>query len=279
MGTLDSEIPVGLRGDLILRNLDQENPEFARPQRVAPIGAVLPFLLGGMCAFLASEATPNIPYSDNLLSLFCMYLSAASIASALIPKIFNWDWRTKFFGFSTVYLASASLLGIVPWLCVVMYSSLPAWGRTFIIFAYAVPISWWCTRFLRFYRQIYADRTLREYLYIEDGDVIYYSQKNDNWLIEKKFKFKQFPPNAVILLSLGLAFILVPFFRIAKTFVGVPFPHMFLTIASFPLVLTVLGLTMRGCLVFYYLPWKLKTATGKEVYVDMVTKTPPPRIY
>jgi hypothetical protein len=30
---------------------------------------------------------------------------------------------------------------------------------------------------------------------------------------------------------------------------------------------------MRGYLVFYYYPWKIKKETGKEVYVDMVTKT------
>jgi hypothetical protein len=264
---------MGLRGDPILRNLDKENPLFARPQSVAPIGAVLPFILGGMCALLASEATPHIPISGNPLALFCICLSVASLISALMPKIFGWDWRTKYFGFSTVYLASASLLGVIPLLCIVLYSSLPLWARLSLLCGYAGTIILWCRRFVLFYRRVCSNKVLRDILYVEDIDAVYYSQKNDNWLIEKKFKLKQFPSNIVILISLGLAFILVPFIHAVKDIVGLPFPHMFLTVGSFPVIMAVLGLAMRGYLVFYYYPWKIKKETGKEVYVDMVTKT------
>jgi hypothetical protein len=269
---------MGLCGDSILRNLDKENPLLARPQSVACIGAILPFILGGMCAFLASEATPQTPFSDNPLALFCIGLSIAASVSALMPKIFNWDWRTKYFGFSTVYLASASLLGVIPWLCIVLYSALPLWTRISLFFSYAAIVIWWCRRFVVFYRRAFADKTLRNIIYVEDCDAIYYSQKNDNWLIEKKFKLKQFPSNIVVFISLGLAFLLIPFVRSVKDLVGLPFPYTFLTIGSLPVIMMVLGLTVRGCLVFYYYPWKLKKETGKDVYVDMVTKTASLRI-
>jgi hypothetical protein len=266
---------MGLRGDSILRNLDKENPLFARPQSVAPIGALLPFILGGMCAFLASEATPQVPFFDNPLALFCVGLSVTALVSAFVPKIFNWDWRTKYFGFSTIYLASASLLGIIPWLCIVLYSTLPLWTRLFLFFGYAAIVIQWCRRFVLFYRRIFADKALRNIIYVEDSDAIYYSQKNDNWLIDKKFKLKQFPSNTVVLISVGLAFLLLPFVRSVKHLVGLPFPYTFLTIGSLPVIMTVLGLTVRGYLVFYYYPWKIKKETSKEVYVDMVTNTSP----
>lgn len=230
-----------------------------------------------MCALLASEATPNIPFSENKLSLFCITLSVASIVSALIPTIFQWDWRTKYFGLSAIHLASASLLGIIPWLCIVFYSALPLWARLVFFCLYATPIVLWCRRFARVYHHIYLDKMLREHVFIEDADAIYYSQRNDNWMIEKKFKFKQFPSNAIILFSVGGAFLQVPYFRLIKTFFGLPFPHMFLTIISIPITLTVLGLATRAYLVFYYYPWLIKKATGKEVYVDMVTKSDPLR--
>lgn len=91
--------------------------------------------------------------------------------------------------------------------------------------------------------------------------------------MEKKFKVKQFPSNIVVLVSLGLAFLLIPFFGSVKHLVGLPFPYTFLTIASLPVTMMVLGITARGYLVFYYYPWKIKKETGKDVYVDMVTKT------
>jgi hypothetical protein len=45
-----------LSGRQNLRNLDKENLSIVRPQQTVPIGALLPFLLGGMCAVIAGPA-------------------------------------------------------------------------------------------------------------------------------------------------------------------------------------------------------------------------------
>lgn len=114
-------------------------------------------------------------------------------------------------------------------------------------------------------------------LYFEDDDVVYYSQKSDVWLVEKKFKFEQWPSIFLFATSIGIAFILILFLPALNKFVALPFPFIFLTIAGFPIVLMILGLSTRCFLVFYYYPCKIKIETGKEVYVDMVTKHIPPK--
>jgi hypothetical protein len=264
---------VGLCGAAILRDLDKENPSFARPQHMAVICAILPFLLGAMCAIIASEATPGRPWMSTPLSIFCIGLCPAALVSAFVPKIFHWDWRAKYFGFSTIYFSSASLLGIIPWLCVLIYGSLPLWERLLLALFYVLPIAWWCRRFVIYYRHIFSDHELRNILYIEEIDAVYYYQKNDNWLIEKKYKFKVFPSNFAFISPLALAFLLVPWMRMVKAHFGLPFPHAFLTIASLPVVMMILGLTMKCYLTFFHYPRKIKAETGKDVYVDMVSKT------
>jgi hypothetical protein len=257
-----------------LRDLDNANPSFAQPKRMALIGAIVPVLLGVMCAVLASEATPRLPFLDNPITLFCLCLSLIALISVFIPTLFRWDWRAKFFGVSTIYLSSASLIGIVPWLCIVFYSTLQIWGKIALFAIYLGTLIWWCTRFIRHYRNIFDDRMLRDLLYLEEGDAVYYMQKTDNWILEKKLKLKQFPSNFVIVTFLFVGFLLVPFFRTLKEHTGLPFPHIFLAVATLPLTMMILGLSTRGYLVFYHYPMKIKKNTGKDVYIDMVNKSP-----
>jgi hypothetical protein len=266
---------MGLCGDTILRNLDKENPPFARPQHMVVICAILPFLIGGMCAIIASEATPRRPWISTPLSIFCLCLCPAALATACLPKIFNWDWRAKYFGFSTIYFSSASLLGIIPWLCLLLYSHLALWERALLLIYYFAPTIWWCRRFIKYYRDIYSNKELRNIVYVEESDAVYYLQKNDNWLIEKKYKFNIFPSNLLVIIPPALAFLLAPWMRIVKAHIGLPFPFAFLTIAGLPFVMMILGLTMKCYLVFFYYPRKIKSETGKEVYVDMVRRTFP----
>jgi MFS family permease len=261
-----------------LRNLANENPPYACPQNVALVGATLPILLGGICAVIANAATPEIAIFNNPLALFCIFLSGAACVFAFVPKIFKWDWRARYFGISMIYLASASLLGIIPWLCMVLYSSQPGWVRLFFLLAYALPIIWWCRRFLVFYRNLILNNVWRDFIYKEDDDAIYYIQRNDNWLIEKRYKLAMFPSNALTVVPLALAFVLVPFMKFVNAHIGLPFAHTFLTVAGLPIIMIFLGFGMRGYLIFYFYPWKIKKATGKEVYVDMVTKTAAPKI-
>lgn len=260
-----------------MRNLDKENPLIAHPQSLVLVGALLAFLLGGMCSILASEATPTIGLLGNPLAIFCLCVSAAAVICCLVPKIFRWNWRAQYFGFSTLLLASVSLLGIIPWLCLVLYSALSPMTRFFIFCAYIAINFWWCRRFVLFYGRIFSEKILRDFVYLEEIDAVYYSQKNDNCLMEKRFRFRQFPSAAAVLIPFVSAFLLVPFSHTINVLVGLPFALSFLTVGSLPITLMILGLTTRGLLIFYFYPWKIKKQTGKIVYVDLLTKTAMPR--
>lgn len=260
-----------------MRNLDKENPLLAHPQSLVLVAALLAFLLGGMCSILASVATPKIRFLDNPLVIFCLGVSAAAVIVCLVPKIFKWDWRAQYFGFSTFLFASVSLLGIIPWLCLVLYSALSPATRFSIFCAYLAINFWWCRRFVLFYGRIFSEKNLRNFVYLEDVDAVYYSQKNDNCLMEKRFKFRQFPSAVVVLIPFISAFLLVPFSQTVKVLVGLPFALSFLAIGSLPVTLMILGLTTRGILIFYFFPWKIKKQTGKIVYVDLLTKTAMPK--
>jgi hypothetical protein len=256
-----------------LRNLDKENPAIVRPQQTALIGALLPFLLGGMCAVIASEATPRLPWGSTPLPIFCLSLCPAALVAAILPRIFNWDWRAQYFGFGTLCLSSVSLLGIVPWLCLLLYSSLGVWEKLLLLAWYLAPMTWWCYRFLIYYRKIFLDTATRDLVYVEENDAVYYYQRNDNWLIEKRYKFKLFPSASLFIVPLALALLSAPWAHLVRAHVGLPFVYTFLTVASLPLVMTFLGLTMKCYLVFFHYPRRIKIATGKNVYVDMVSRT------
>jgi hypothetical protein len=240
---------------------------------MAVICSILPLLLGAMCAVIASEATPSRPWISTPLSVFCLCICPAALVSACLPKIFNWDWRTKYFGFSTIYFSSASFLGIIPWLCLLLYGSISLFEKALLLLFYVAPIIWWCRRFIAYYQNIYLDSDFRNILYEEEIDAVYYCQKNDNYLIEKINKFKIYPPNLYFIGPLLLAFFLAPWTRVIKAHTGLPFPHVFLTVASLPLVMMILGITTKCYLTFYHYPRKIKYETGKNVYVDMAKKT------
>ena len=90
-------------------------------------------------------------------------------------------------------------------------------------------------------------------------------------MLEEKLKFNQTPTAMMFIGPMAMAFLLVLFIGPITRVVGVPFTHIFLAVGGVPIVLWALGATTRGFLIFYYFPWKLKRATGKNVYVDMAS--------
>jgi hypothetical protein len=161
------------------------------------------------------------------------------------------------------------LIGIVPWLSIVLFSSLPVWIRLLLFGIYSSVIVFWCRRFVIYYRRIYFDADLRGLLYEEHDDVIYYLQQGDKTLFEQKLKLDQFPPDLMFVLSIALAFLMTPFASGLARLVGIPFVYIFLTVAGLTIAVMCLGIAVRGYLIFYYYPWQLKRTTGKEVYVLM----------
>ena len=137
---------------------------------------------------------------------------------------------------------------------------------------YFLSIVYWCRRFVVYYRRVFFDGD-RHLLYEENDDAIYYLQQGDKTLFEKKRKLDQLPSNLAFVLFTGLAFLMAPFASSLVRFVGIPFIHIFLTVAGLPITLMCLGLAVRGYLIFYYYPWHLKRMTGKDVYVLMAGTT------
>jgi hypothetical protein len=234
--------------------------------------ALLPIMMTGMCAVIAADVTPNQSISTNVISQICLVLCLISFALMFVPILFRWDWKAQFFGAGLVYSGAFALIGLIPWACILVYSSLPIWSRIVIFLAYAVPIVLWCKRFITLYRNIFQNEDTRNIMYCEEENAVYYLQKGDIWLMEKKFKFRQIPPSYLFLVAILLAFLCVPFARVLSRALVMPFPHILLTAMSLPIVLMCTGLATRACLIFYYYPWRIKRATAKDVYVDMSTK-------
>jgi hypothetical protein len=130
----------------------------------------------------------------------------------------------------------------------------------------------WCRRFTALYKKIFNSDELRACLYQEESDAVYYLQRGDKYLLEKKYKFRQFPSGWQFVGCLLLSFLLVPFGGTASSVIGVPFANLFLLIGGFPVSLMCVGLAVRGWLVFFFYPCKIRRTTGKRVYVDMTAK-------
>jgi hypothetical protein len=119
-----------------LRDLDKLNPEIAHPNRALPLAAVLPFLVGGMMWLIASGAYEGKPFYQEVPSLLCATVMAMSVVIALLSKLRRLDWHVRYFGIGSFYLGSASLFGVVPWLCVVLYGNSPPWKKMLLFVVY-----------------------------------------------------------------------------------------------------------------------------------------------
>lgn len=136
-------------------------------------------------------------------------------------------------------------------------------------FIYSAFISRWCYRFVTAYKKIYNEKCLRSCIYQEDDDAVYYMQKNETWLMERKLKIRSFPSGIYFFVFPLAAFFMTPFTTVIKDIIGLPFPHIFLGVFSLPITMMCLGYATRGWLGYYYYPNKIERETGKRVYVDM----------
>jgi hypothetical protein len=168
-----------------LRALDKINPVIANPKRFCAVLAMLPFMLAGIGAIVAGEATPDQPIASNGVAVACFALCMLSFALILVPALFRWDWRAKFFGFSALYSSAPALIGLIPWACILAYGRLPVSSKIIVFLVYVVPITLWCRRFVRLYREIFDNERMRKIIYFEADDAVYFLQKGDKWLIEK----------------------------------------------------------------------------------------------
>ena len=225
---------------------------------------------------LAEGAAPWLPLHDNHLEIIALGIAGLAIAMLPISLLLKWNWETKYFGAGLLSLASGSIINIYPILCIALYSSLPKSICCALVLLNVILTTNWCYRFVNFYRSIYYDKDLFDYIYNEEASAVYYLQQADNQVIDKIFKFNQFPSSRFFISSFAIAFALTPFATLLSRFIGVPFTHIFLAIAATPLSLMFLGLSTKMWLVYYFYPIKIRKKTNKPVYVDMSSQPSKP---
>ena len=256
-----------------MRNLDAINPPFARPSSLISLGAMLPLLLSLCCTALPIGAAPDVAVADNPIALFCLAICVVSAVMVAIPRMFKWDWRAGYFGVTGFYLLSMALTGLIPLLCVLVYGGAPVLVKILLLAINTAILVWWGWRCVPMYRKIFANSEMRDKIYHEDTDCFYYYKQGDRMVLDKVFKFSDFPSAAVIVLSFALAFGMMFYARALVAFLGVPIPHIFLLSAAISLEMIGVGAAVRGWMIYYHYPRQLKRQTGKMVYVDMVTKS------
>nr|WP_314546992.1 hypothetical protein [uncultured Massilia sp.] len=256
-----------------MRDLDKLNPELAHPNRILPLAALLPFLVGGLMWLMASGAYKGKPFYQDVPSMLCVTVMAISVVIALLSKLQRLGWHVRYFGIGSFYMGSASLFGLVPWLCIVLYGNSPLWKKVMLLVVYGGVTAWWCMRFVVVYRRIMSVDEQARLIYQEELDAIYYVQKADGWLLAKRYKFEQSPHAMLYVGMCTLGFLALIFNDITYRLLGAPGIYGFMLIAFFPVVLLTLGLATRGYLIYYHFPRILKKKTGKHVYIDMSSKT------
>ncbi|WP_152594629.1 hypothetical protein [Massilia sp. BSC265] len=254
-----------------MRDLDSINPTFMRPSGFSRIGGLGALLLTLLSIPFASGPVPDIPLERNPIVSVLVVMLITSIGLLVAPFLSKWDWRTKYFGTSVLCIVSFILFTLIPCIVLFVYGTAPLIIDAMVFSIYAICYFFWCRKFFAIYREIYDSAELREILYQEDLDAIYYSQRGDKYLLEKIYRFSQVPRDRYFVCSIVLACLLIPSMERLKELLGIPFHHIFLIVGAFPVSLMFAGLAVRSYLIFYKYPAELKKATGKEVYVDLVS--------
>lgn len=252
-----------------MRNLEATNPKGLRPSRFTSLGAGVSIILVLICVPFAWGAAPEVPLVENSIVQFLILVLVLSLALLFSSIVFQWDWRVKYFGCSMLCMASISFLALVPMFSVLIFGRLSGVIKACIFLFYLFSHVWWCRKFFTIYNEIFSNERMRQILYEEDEDVVYYKRRGDSYLLSRRYKFSQMPPSRYFLVFIFLGMAMVPGMEIVRGLTGVPFAHVFLTVAMLPVSWMSIGLAVRGILVCYHYPAQIKRNTGKEIYVDL----------
>jgi hypothetical protein len=244
----------------------------AKPARIASTGSIIPLTFSVLSILLARNAAPGVPFDQNPVCLLGALVAVLAFGMLLIPRLFKWGWESKYYGTSLFNLGSLTLIFLSPYLCLVIYGKLSITVKAAIFFSGVTAHIIWCRRFVIFYRKV-KNTGASKLIYQEDTDAVYYMQQADKYVMEKEFKFNQFPSGRYFLLFSGLAFFMMPFMDSIRSVTGIPFMHVFFIVGTMPISLMATGISTRAWLIFYYYPMEIKSATGKQVYVDMSSST------
>lgn len=253
-----------------MRNLGISNPQIANPRRFGSLGSLISIISGILGLVLAIGAAPEISFRNNPIAILCCMIIAIAWISFFIPRIMSWGWKTKYFGVTSLHLAAFLIFCIIPSLCLICFSRTPLGFRVLILIASLALHFWWAHRFVLFYKRIYNDKILFDFLYFVEGSEVYYMQRVDKYLIENIFRLRQMPGDRYVVGFAVLGISTLFFADRVILWTGLPFVHSFLAIFTIPVSMMLIGLVTRGILIFYFYPAKIRRLSGKEVYVDMV---------
>lgn len=253
-----------------MRNLDEINLALLSPSRTTVWTSIFP-LFSGLFSLALAGQTLSGPLWGNPFQIAGLVMFAAACLGFFVPWIFKWDWQAKFFGVSFIFLGTLSMICIVPFLLLVFYGEFWWVFRFLIFFLYFSMHIVWCRRFFVLYRNIADSNELFSILYVEDEDAVYYLQEVDRYLIDKVFKLRQIPPDLFFAVPMVIALSMSFAIEFVREVVGLSFVHIFMAIAGLPISLMCFGIAAKAVLVFYYYPMKIRSRTGKRVYVDMNT--------
>lgn len=255
-----------------MEDLNNKNPEFARPSTLCSLSAWLPLLLSCCALALASGAAPTVPVRENPIFLACGVLALISAVFVVVPLMCKWSWEAKYFGKASLDLASISLLGIVPMCCILLYGTVGVWLKVLIGIAYGGAITLSCRPVARLYAAANKTMALRTILYREAPDAIYYCTLHDN-LLMKRARLSLTPSAYWFLTCFGIAACALFFPQEAIFASGIPRPHWFLLVVALPITMMGFSVGTRGWLTCYWYPHKNRNRSGKPTYVDMATST------
>lgn len=117
---------------------------------------------------LAYGPVPDIPLGRNPIVLSLLILMAASALLFVVPPIFDWGWKAKYFGCTGLCLASFSLLAVVPCFVLFLYGKVSYPINITIAVVYVVSHFLWCGKFFIIYDHVFANEELRKILYREE---------------------------------------------------------------------------------------------------------------
>jgi hypothetical protein len=252
-----------------LTTLCEANRAAGSTRKIFLISLIIPISMGLVMWALASGAAPERELSENYLAMFGLAMTVLSIFMIPVAYAFKWNWEAKYYGSFIFPLATGSVLGICPALCIAIYGALSVFWSTIIMMLEVSAIFWWCRKIFKIYMKIHVSINLFSQIYVDKNERVHFLLQGDKAVLEKFMKFSVSPSAKMFILFAMLAFLTIPYAFLASKFAGVPYTHVFMAVGGVPLNLFFFGLCTKSWVVFYYFPKKITNETGKHVYVDM----------
>lgn len=242
--------------------------------------AFLPFgigiLLCGMGVFMAHDAAVGkVVFWSNPVVLFGVGLALYCTLVGLSMFFGRWRWtaiQMALMGLCTlaIYYAfpGASLAGIF------LYGSASLEIKTLVFLLSFCWSAYWVFVTVRGCRAIWADKLLRQSVWVNYKHAVVYRQFGAKMAMEK-IGVKIHPNNLIMALSFLLILPLAWWRKELSVLFGVPFIHIVGILGQSVMVMCLI-LPVIGLILMVYYPIKIQRTTGKPVLLDMMAPAKAP---